>query len=81
MAPDQAKRPAREAPELSARAPPLRVKPTSPREEKPVTGGPDDGLVDTAKRLGIATEGKTREEISKEIVQEASAGKATSSTA
>lgn len=54
---------------------------TSPSEEKPVTGGPDDALVDTAKRLGIATEGKTREEISKEIVQESSAGKATSSSA
>ena len=53
---------------------------TSPLEEKPaaVTSA-DDALIDTAKKLGIATEGKTRDEISREIVQKASASKTTSS--
>jgi len=49
-------------------------------EEKLVAGGSEDALIDTAKRLGIATEGKTKDEISKEIVQKASAGKATGSS-
>jgi sec-independent protein translocase protein TatA len=35
----------------------------------PSTG---DTLIDTAKRLGISTEGKTRDEISTEIVSKAS---------
>jgi sec-independent protein translocase protein TatA len=49
---------------------------TSPSEERPVATGPGDALIDTAKRLGIATEGKTTDEISKEIVEKASASKA-----
>jgi len=31
----------------------------------------DDILIETAKKLGISTEGKTREQISKEIVEKA----------
>jgi sec-independent protein translocase protein TatA len=36
---------------------------------------PDDALISTAKRLGILTEGKTRDEISKDIVERATANK------
>jgi sec-independent protein translocase protein TatA len=36
---------------------------------------PDDALISTARRLGITTEGKTRDEISKEIVGRATANK------
>ncbi|WP_455285129.1 twin-arginine translocase TatA/TatE family subunit [[Eubacterium] cellulosolvens] len=49
---------------------------TSPGEERRVATGPDDALIDTARKLGIATEGKTKDEISKEIVEKASASKA-----
>lgn len=48
----------------------------SPGEERRVATGPDDALIDTARKLGIATEGKTKDEISKEIVEKASASKA-----
>ena len=45
---------------------------TSPTtEEKPAPVSADDTLISTAKKLGIATEGKTRDEISREIVQKA----------
>ena len=39
----------------------------------------DQILVDTARELGIDTEGKTREEISKEILEKAKSGTASSS--
>ena len=48
---------------------------SSPGEEKSATIAPQDALIDTAKKLGIATEGKTRDEISQEIVQKANATK------
>lgn len=51
----------------------------SPSEEKPAATSADDTLIDTAKKLGVSTEGKTRDEISREIVQKASASKTTSS--
>ena len=38
-----------------------------------IGGPPSDSLIDTAHRLGIATEGKTREEISDDIVKAARA--------
>jgi len=38
----------------------------------PSVPGTGDTLIDTAKRLGISTEGKTRDEISSEIVSKAS---------
>ncbi len=38
----------------------------------PAIPGTGDTLIDTAKRLGISTEGKTRDEISSEIVSKAS---------
>jgi sec-independent protein translocase protein TatA len=53
---------------------------TLPGEEKPASTSADDALIDTAKKLGITTEGKTRDEVSKEIVQKASASKSTSSS-
>jgi sec-independent protein translocase protein TatA len=36
---------------------------------------PDDALITAAKRLGIPTEGKTRDAISKEIIEKATADK------
>ena len=42
--------------------------------------GADDALIATAKKLGITTEGKTRDEISDEILQEASARKTADSS-
>jgi len=41
---------------------------------KPLSAGgsqpsSDDALIETARKLGISTEGKTREQISKEIVE------------
>lgn len=51
---------------------------TLPTEERPAATSADDTLIDTAKKLGIATEGKTRDEISQEIIQKASASKTTS---
>jgi sec-independent protein translocase protein TatA len=47
---------------------------TLPSTESPRTStesAPDDALIAAAKRLGISTEGKTREEISKDIVEKA----------
>lgn len=38
----------------------------------PAIPGTGDTLIDTAKRLGISTEGKTHDEISSEIVSKAS---------
>lgn len=35
----------------------------------------DDLLIETAKKLGISTEGKTKEQISQEIIEKAKAGK------
>ena len=51
---------------------------TLPSGESPPTPAgpaPDDALISTAKRLGITTEGKTRDEISKEIIGKATANK------
>ncbi len=44
--------------------------PRTPAPTSPETSS-DDVLVTTAKKLGITTEGKTREEISNEILQRA----------
>jgi sec-independent protein translocase protein TatA len=41
---------------------------------QPMTSA-DDALITTAKKLGITTEGKNRDEISNEILQKASANK------
>jgi sec-independent protein translocase protein TatA len=46
------------------------MQPMSTLTAGPSTSTPD-GLVDTAQRLGINTEGKTRQEISDEIVRNA----------
>ncbi len=43
------------------------VQPATPS----LTVAPSDPLVDTARKLGISTQGKTREEISDEIVKTA----------
>jgi sec-independent protein translocase protein TatA len=54
---------------------------TFPSEENPVTPAtpatppPDDAIISTARRLGISTEGKTRDTISKENVEKAIANK------
>jgi sec-independent protein translocase protein TatA len=51
---------------------------TLPSEDRPATPtapAPDDALVSTAKKLGIATEGKTRDEISNLIIQKATENK------
>jgi sec-independent protein translocase protein TatA len=45
----------------------------------PTTPAPDDAVVSTAKKLGITTEGKTRDEISKEIIQRATENRTTES--
>jgi len=55
-------------------------KESSPGEEKTAASGPQDALIDTAKKLGITTEGKTKDEISKEIVQKANTSKAKDSS-
>ncbi|MCD6529876.1 twin-arginine translocase TatA/TatE family subunit [Candidatus Bathyarchaeota archaeon] len=38
--------------------------------ERPLESG-DDALIETAKKLGIKTEGKTKEQISQEIIERA----------
>jgi len=43
-----------------------------PTETKPSS---EDLLIETARKLGISTEGKTREQISQEIVEKAKVGK------
>ena len=51
---------------------------TLPTEEKPApqtASTPDDTLISTAKKLGIATEGRTRDDISQEIVRKATENK------
>jgi sec-independent protein translocase protein TatA len=56
---------------------------TLPSTDSPQTStesAPDDALISTAKRLGIPTEGKTREEISKNIVERATANKTDSAS-
>jgi sec-independent protein translocase protein TatA len=55
-------------------------KQSSPGEEKSAASGPQDALIDTAKKLGIATEGKTGDEISREIIQKANTSKAKDSS-
>jgi sec-independent protein translocase protein TatA len=44
---------------------------TSTDAVTPATTSTGDSLIETAKKLGISTEGKTREEISEEIVKKA----------
>lgn len=51
---------------------------TFPSEETtsapaPATPAPDDALISAARKLGISTEGKTRDAISREIVEKATA--------
>jgi sec-independent protein translocase protein TatA len=48
--------------------PPVSAAPAAAAPAIPSTG---DTLIDTAKRLGISTEGKTRDQISAEIVSKA----------
>lgn len=38
---------------------------------KPTEATGDDALVETARKLGISTEGKTKEQISQEIIEKA----------
>ena len=49
--------------------------PVSTISSTPSMTGSDDTLVATAKELGISTVGKTRDEISNEILQKANANK------
>jgi len=49
--------------------------PVSTPTSTPSMTGSDDTLIATAKKLGISTEGKTRDEISDEILQKANANK------
>jgi sec-independent protein translocase protein TatA len=53
---------------------------TSPIQGRSSPVGADDALVETGKKLGINTEGKTRNEISEEIVRKANVSKATNSS-
>jgi sec-independent protein translocase protein TatA len=51
---------------------------TLPSTDSPQTStesAPDDALISAAKGLGIPTEGKTREQISKDIVEKATSSK------
>jgi sec-independent protein translocase protein TatA len=50
---------------------------SSPTVVAPAQTSADDAFINTAKKLGVATEGKTRDEISGEILQKASASKTT----
>ena len=61
---------------------------TSPSDEErpasasaPTPPSADDALINTAKKLGINTEGKTRDEISSEILQKANPSKTPSPSA
>jgi|SRR5271155_4194605 sec-independent protein translocase protein TatA len=47
------------------------VPPAAARTAVPAATSTGDTLIDTAKKLGISTEGKTRDEISSEIVTKA----------
>ena len=49
--------------------------PASTPGPTPSMTGADDAIITTAKKLGITTEGKTRDEISDEILQKANANK------
>ena len=46
---------------------------SAPAAPAPAVASSGDTLIDTAKRLGITTEGKTRDQISSEIVAKAQA--------
>jgi len=46
-------------------------RPPSANVKKPSS---DDALIETAKKLGISTKGKTKEQISQEIVEKAKKG-------
>lgn len=53
---------------------------TGALEDKPAATTPttaDDALIQTAKKLGVNTEGKTRDEISKAIIEKANPPKTT----
>lgn len=51
--------------------------PKKPKKKEEDASG-DDALIETARKLGIDTEGKTRDQISEEIVQKFKAGKTAS---
>ena len=51
-----------------------------PIEEKQTPKSAENALIDTAKKLGISTEGKTIDEIAHEIAQKAGTSKASGST-
>lgn len=47
---------------------------TNPPSAEKTKPSSDDLLIETAKKLGISTEGKTREQIAEEIVEKGKAG-------
>ena len=51
------------------------TRPVPARKEEKAESSSDDLLIETATRLGISTEGKTKEQISAEIVEKFKAGK------
>jgi sec-independent protein translocase protein TatA len=53
----------------------LTTLPSTESSQSIAAPAPDDALISTAKRLGIPTEGRTRDEISKDIVERATANK------
>jgi sec-independent protein translocase protein TatA len=53
----------------------LTTLPSIENSETPARSARDDALISTAKRLGIDTEAKTREEIAKDIAAKATANK------
>ena len=53
----------------------LTTLPSEERTPTPTAPAPDDTLISTAKKLGITTEGKTRDAISKEIIEKATTNK------
>jgi sec-independent protein translocase protein TatA len=54
---------------------------TASIEEKPAPTSVDNTLIETAKKLGISTEGKSVEEIAREIAEKASPSNTAGSTA
>ena len=52
----------------------------APVEEQPTRTSADNALIETAKKLGISTEGKTIDEIAREIAERAGTSKSSSST-
>ena len=54
--------------------------PPEEQSTSPTAPARDDTLISTAKKVGIVTEGKTRDEISKEIVEKATPSKTAGTT-